>query len=251
MHYLDTVTTGPEGREFNGPLMPPIWNGTAPGFREGQIYYDIAGVLDGTPGPIYWDGSVWQKYASGSGGVPNLNDVVHQGNSTDIGIIAQQLSAVENTSMSTLARVTCYNAFVGAELELQTFGVDLGDDNIARHANIKFDAELNQVIITRGTTLDITNGSTTIVQVLSSGEVLGIPGNAPNNFVTLSQIRIHFQYDTATTTAAILNLSTVNSLFASYDEVRVTNITDATGSSIHLSRTGASTWDYVVMNKLT
>lgn len=130
MSFLVTITTGPEKREFNGPLMVPIWDGMAPGYRAGQIYYDVSGTLDGTPGPIYWDGSAWKKYAIGT-------------------------------------------------------------------------------------------------------------------------LRRYLQYNTATTVSAILNLSTVNSLFAAYDDVQVTNLTDATGNSISFKRTGASTWDYVIMNKLT
>lgn len=59
---LNPIVTGPETREFNGPLLPPIWNGSLPGTREGQIYYDLAGTLDGLPGPIYWDGLIWKKY---------------------------------------------------------------------------------------------------------------------------------------------------------------------------------------------
>lgn len=64
--YITKIVTGPEEREINGPLKPPLWNGSQPGTRVGQIYYDASGALDGTAGPIYWDGAVWKKYGGAS-----------------------------------------------------------------------------------------------------------------------------------------------------------------------------------------
>lgn len=73
--YLSTVTTGSEKREFNGPVLLPIWNG-ADGFREGQIAYDADGVVDPDNGPslIYWDGTQWLVIGSGDTSKWGTND---------------------------------------------------------------------------------------------------------------------------------------------------------------------------------
>jgi hypothetical protein len=68
------IVTGPEAREINGPFKPPIWNGTEPGARVGQHAFDATGALDGTPGPIWWNGSAWVRYGTGTDTGENIGN---------------------------------------------------------------------------------------------------------------------------------------------------------------------------------
>lgn len=73
--FLNTVTTGSERREFNGPVLMPIWDGNA-GWREGQLAYDADGIIDPDAGPslICWDGTQWVLIGAGDGSVWGIND---------------------------------------------------------------------------------------------------------------------------------------------------------------------------------
>lgn len=241
-----TITTGPEGREFNGPLMPPIWNGTDEGFREGQIYYDITGVLDGDPGPIYWDGDEWKKYASGIATTPTLDAVTTVGNSTLNGInvgYCQAQSPGGTPQLSCLAEGS--TAILQAGPDPDNPGTFVSDLILQGDTNRLLLPETGSLVVRTVTT------QTQIIEINNDGRVTGAAATGANDFVVLSQIRRSFIYSTATTLPVILDLSTVNSLFANYDDVQVTNVTDATPNSIYLKRTGATTWDYIIMNKLT
>lgn len=247
---INIIVTGTEGFQCNGPLQIPLYNGL-PGTRVGQIAFDADAVLFTPASPIYWDGTAWIQFAASS--ATNLQSV------TDNGSITTNDMTIDDTTDGAQFLV---QSTVGSTISSKVAGTN---SEVATTSRLNGEAILNilatnpdgtvgiaKAMIGRYTDLLFVNASEVATNtIFADGRMNGSAATAANDFVIKSQIRINFTYTTATTMGAILNLANVNSLFANYDDVQVTNITDATDNSILFKRTGVSTWDYVVMNKLT
>lgn len=149
MMFLSIIVTGPEARQFNGPVMLPLWDGQ-PGMREGQLAYDATGVVDGTPGLIMWNGSNWVK--AGITAIPDLQQITDEGASTDNNIttyktileeVAQFISTASASSLSSIAA-------------LQSFISNPGSGNTS-FAQLVLQANVARILVQSGAPLQIYN----------------------------------------------------------------------------------------------
>lgn len=247
---INIIVTGVEGFQCNGPLQIPLYNGS-PGTRAGQIAYDADAILFTPAGIVYWDSTEWAQISTAS--AINLQTV------TDSGYITTNNMTINNPSGSGEFLVignegsAIATRVVGPNSEA-SLGARANGEALLNILATSPDgtAGIARAMIGRYSDLQFVNASEVATNtIFSDGRMNGSAATATNDFVTKSQIRINFTYTTATTMSAILSLSNVNTLFAAYDDVQVTNITDATDNSIFFKRTGSATWDYVIMNKLS
>ena len=247
---INIIVTGAEGFQCNGPLQLPLYNGS-PGTRVGQIAYDATAALFTPAGIVYWDGAAWGQISTAAG--TNLQTVTDNGHTTsnDMSIDNPEGGSeflVNGGTLSVLtARVT------GPNSESRLIARDNGEVMLSLLATSPDGTTgVAKAMVARYNDLLFVDSSEVATNTMfADGRMNGSAATAVNDFVIKSQIRINFTYTTATTMSTILNLGNVNTLFAAYDDVQVTNITDATDNSIFFKRTGAATWDYVIMNKLS
>lgn len=247
---INIIVTGVEGFQCNGPLQIPLYNGS-PGTRVGQLAFDADHLLFTPASLIYWDGTAWQQLASSS--LNNLQIVTDNGHTTTNDMDITNPSGGSQFLVSGSAGSVLVARVVGPNSEAALAARDNGEAILNILATSPDGTVgIAKAMIGRYTDLHFVNASEVDTNILyADGRMSGTAATGANDFVTKAQIRISNTYVTATTMAAILNLANVNSLFAAYDDVEVTNITDAPDNSIFFKRTGAATWDYVIMNKLS
>lgn len=236
------VVTGPEAREFNGPLKPPLWNGTQPGSRVGQHAFDADGTIDGTPGPIWWDGTVWIRYGTGSGTGENIanTDLVMNGDRT--------LSGSENNytlEFNDLGQLILHVVLTGAgTMQLLNEGATV----ISAASTLELTSTGNNVIITALGSISLNAGSIA-ASSLVSGDVNNkkfvVADNGGNLSVQGIGGIVNVPYTSAVTSDQILTNSFLNGLFATADigtQKIFTNITDAPGNTAVAIMHSAATW---------
>lgn len=187
---IGIVTYGLESVEFNGPLMPPIWDGE-PGLRTGQIAYDEDGSVspaDG-PGPIWWDGSEWKRSAT-AGTAPDLQQV------TDVGAITTNSIQVDKTGVSDVVGVSQIAASANSSealAALQAFSVDDGVGGLLHLAQLLLQATTCSIVLSTNRDLNIINDSDQVLlTILANGSgirdrnnVVRVSGTGdPNGVIT-------------------------------------------------------------------
>lgn len=151
--FLTTVTTGLEKREFNGPVLLPIWDGED-GTRQGQIAYDDAGTVDPGIGPglIWWDGVSWHRMSS-STDVPDLQEVTNEGAVTDNSMAVRITGADGPTADMEVS------ANLGAALVMIRAGRESGEDI----AYIEMSGTVAQVAVSTNVDLQILNSTSMVL----------------------------------------------------------------------------------------
>lgn len=244
MSFLSTqgIVTGPESREINGPLKPPIWNGTQPGAREGQHAFDADGDLDGIPGPIWWDGTVWVRYGTGTGTGQNIanTDLVMDGDRTLSGS-----SSNFKLEFNELGQLIANVVLTGAgTMQLLNQGATV----IRSVSTMEITSTGNNVIITALAGVNITS-ATISASSLSSGDANNkkfvVSDNAGNLTVQSVGEAVNNQYISAVTSDQILTNSFLNGLFptAAIGTQKIfINITDAPGNTALAILHAAGAW---------
>lgn len=237
------IVTGLEARELNGPFKPPIWNGTQPGAREGQHAFDADGDLDGIPGPIWWDGSVWVRYGTGTGTGQNIanTDLVMDGNRTLSG------SASNFTlSFNDLGQFIINTVLTGAgTMQL----LNLGATIIRSVSTMEITSTGNNVVISASIGAISLTSNALSASSLSSGDVNNkkfvVSDNVGNLTVQSIGEAINVSYTTGVTSDQLLTNSFLNGLFPTAQigaQKIFTNITDAPGNSAIAIMHAAASW---------
>jgi hypothetical protein len=236
------IVTGPEQRQLNGPFKPPIWNGTQPGTREGQHAYDAAGALDGTPGPIWWNGAEWIRYGTGAGTGENIGN-------TDLTLSDDRTlsGSASNFTLefNDLGQFVLNTVLTGAGTQQFT---NAGATVIEAVSTVNVTSTGNNVIITAFQGISLTS-STVVASCLASGDVNNkkfvVADNAGNLTVQSIGESINVPYGSAVASDDLLTNSFLNGLFptAAIGTQKVfTNITDAPGNTAIAIMHAASSW---------
>lgn len=237
------IVTGLEARELNGPFKPPIWNGTQPGAREGQHAFDADGDLDGIPGPIWWDGTVWVRYGTGTGTGQNIGntDLELTQNRTLSGSASKFTLAFNN-----LGQLIINTVLPGAgTMQL----INAGATVIQSASTMEVTSVGNNVIISAPAGSVSLTSPLVSVSSLASGDVNNkkfvVSDDAGNLTVQTAGEAINNQYISAVTSDQILTNSFINGLFPTAPigtQKIFTNITDAPGNTALAIKHAASAW---------
>lgn len=236
------IVTGPEAREINGPLKMPIWNGTAPGIRQGQHAYDAAGDLDGTPGPIWWDGAEWIRYGTGPATGENI------GNS-DLTLSGDRLlhgsSSNYKLEFNELGQFIVTTVLTGAgTMQLLNAGATV----IESASTMAINSTGNNVNITGFSGISL-NAPTIVANSLVSGDPNNkkfvVSDDGGNLSVQGIGAIVNVPYTSAVTSDQLLTNAFLNGLFPTADigtQKVFTNMTDAPGNTAIAIMHSAASW---------
>jgi len=157
---IETVVSGVNITQLNGPFELPIWDGSD-GLREGQFAYDATGAVEplAGPGTIWWDGAAWHRTGS-TDEVPNLQQV------TDEGAITSNSMAVRITGADGPVADLEVSANSGAALIMIRAARESGTD----FAFIQMAGTRAQIAISNNVPVEFVNGTAAVLlTILADG----------------------------------------------------------------------------------
>lgn len=160
---LERIVTGEEIREFNGSVLLPVWNGTRPGNRNGDIAWNDTVIGDLSVGIIVWNGTEWIN--AGITDIPDLQAVTDVGSETDNDIMVSK-SGDEDISQL----ISSYKGGAGTT-SLQAFGAQLSGpaSPYTPISQILMQGSVARIVVQTNVDLEIRNDSGTLLYLFSSG----------------------------------------------------------------------------------
>lgn len=239
---IDFIVTGPEERELNGPFKPPLWDGSD-GTREGQHAFDADGTIDGIPGPIWWDGTVWIRYGTGTGTGQNIgNTDLELTQDRTLGGTASNFKLEFND----LGQFILNTVLTGAAT--QQF-INAGSTEIESASEMSIKSVSNNVNLTAITGQITLSTPEVIATSLSSGAPgvfkIVVAGNGGLLSTQSTVDIINTPYTSAVTSDNLLINSFLNGLFPTAEvgtQKIFTNITDAPGNTAVAIMHAVASW---------
>lgn len=168
---IDTIVSGLNVTQFNGPLQMPLWDGED-GLRAGQFAWDEDGTVDpiAGPGEIVWNGTAWERNTT-SASIPSLQQVTDVGAITDVSMSVNTTGLYDGTpsTEALLAHVSANNDAAQAITSIRAFSIDNGFAT-EYQSQILMQGHVISLVISTGVSLDIMDdGGGKLFTILSGG----------------------------------------------------------------------------------